>query len=321
MIRAIRKYLLGVSSENVNLDVRNFNYRDEQIRKHLETIGLTFLKGYHAYLENLSIENFPEQIKDVPKVYKGFAYEGLAMSMAIMDFMMPWRSSQLCPFMEEEGNDHIYMLHVGAGWGMARVFGKPEQLIQKYHPLYRWLAIDGYGFHQAYFYTEKYVNKRQKPKKISQEALPVFYQGLGRCLWFIEGAQPKRILERIQTFPAEWHADLWSGIGLAATYACGVDKETIRLLRKLSGRYLINLGSGAAFAAKARSRAKNVTDETVFACKIITGKRVEELGEITEEAKPKLKNLTGNVTSYLNWKSAIGTLIYEPQITSISLAK
>ncbi len=52
MFKVLRKYLLGVSSKNVRVEVRNFSVSENAVKTHLENIGLYFLKGYHTYLEN-----------------------------------------------------------------------------------------------------------------------------------------------------------------------------------------------------------------------------------------------------------------------------
>ena len=52
------------------------------------------------------------------------------------------------------GDEHVYMAYVGVGWAMARL---PRVLWSRLYapdPLLRWLVLDGYGFHQAYFRTD-----------------------------------------------------------------------------------------------------------------------------------------------------------------------
>src|SRR3712207_8380154 len=59
-------------------------------------------------------------------------------------------------------------------------------------------------------------------------------QGLGRSLWFVQGADVRRIPATVNAFPAERRPDLWSGLGLACGYAGGrtraeVDRKSTRL--------------------------------------------------------------------------------------------
>ena len=128
-----------------------------------------------------------------------------------------------------DGDAHWYMMHVGAGWAVARLPWARrnfERAMRRYHPLYRWLMLDGYGFHEGFFYTERVRStRRMPPRRLSHHAARVFDQGLGRSMWFSQGADPERIVRVIRALPVNRQADLWSGVGLAASYAGGVDRN------------------------------------------------------------------------------------------------
>ena len=171
-------------------------------------------------------------------------------------------------------------------------------------PLIGWLALDGYGFHQGYFYWRKYIEEIAIPKGLSGYSLRVFDQGLGRSLWFVCGADVKRITEVIKNFPSNRQADLWSGIGLACTYAGGVGEETIQALVTSAGSYLPQLAQGSAFAAKARQRAGNLNSHTEMACQIIWGISAEEAAEITDRSLEDLPN-NGQLPTYEIWRQRI----------------
>jgi hypothetical protein len=52
------------------------------------------------------------------------------------------------------------MAHVGIGWAIARLpwlRRRIEQPLNRLDSLLRWLAVDGYGFHEGYFYWPDYV--------------------------------------------------------------------------------------------------------------------------------------------------------------------
>src|SRR5207249_3735899 len=70
-------------------------------------------------------------------------------------------------------------------------------------------------------------------------------------------------------FSAERQADLWSGIGLAAVYAGIAGEEVLENLREAAGERRAELAQGAAFAAKARQRAGNLTPYTDLAAKAL----------------------------------------------------
>jgi hypothetical protein len=134
-----------------------------------------------------------------------------------------------------------------------------------------WLTVDGYGFHEGYFHARHYVEQQAVHRRLSGYAHRVFDQGLGRSLWFVDGADVARIPKTIATFPPSRHADLWSGVGLACSYAGGVAQAAIEDLRQAAGPYLPHLAQGAVFAASARQRAGNPAPQTDLACNILCG--------------------------------------------------
>jgi hypothetical protein len=99
----------------------------------------------------------------------------------------------------------------------------------------------------------------------------VFDQGLGRALWFVVGGSVSEAIRSIGSFPDDRQADLWSGLGLACTYAGGISGNGLQTLLKGSGRYLGHVRQGASFAAKARLRAGNLVPQTEEACQALCG--------------------------------------------------
>jgi Protein of unknown function (DUF1702) len=64
---------------------------------------------------------------------------------------------------------------------------------------------------------------------------------------------------------------MWSGVGLAATYAGLASESVLRDLCDFAGPLWPQLAQGAAFAAKARQRAGNLTPYTELAAKVLCG--------------------------------------------------
>ena len=94
------------------------------------------------------------------------------------------------------------------------------------------------------------------------------------------GTQVGRIAEVIDSFDVSRRGDLWSGSGLAATYAGGGDAENLFAMCEAAGTHLRAVAQGAAFAAKARQRAGNPTENMHETCithlPSIRGARIEE---------------------------------------------
>jgi len=53
-------------------------------------------------------------------------------------------------------------------------------------------------------------------------------QGIGRAMWFVGGTDVELVATMIDKFPDHRRADLYSGAGLAATYAGGAHEQELR---------------------------------------------------------------------------------------------
>ena len=273
------------------------------MRSRLEQVGASFLGGYHAALEHSVSQQLIDELETIQAELRGFAYEGAAMGLALLDLFTPWQNSRLGQFLKGSGNSHTYMVHVGVGWIWARtpgLFANSKGL----DPLLRWLAFDGWGFHDGFFHGAKYLRGHPAPKRLKGYERRVFDQGLGRSLWFINGGRPERISASIQNLAPERHGDLWGGVGLAATYAGIVSAATLGDLRERCGQHWPQLAQGAAFAAKARQRAGNISDYTNLAVDCLCGVSVSEAAQLCDRT---LENLpaTGPQPPYEVWRERI----------------
>jgi hypothetical protein len=267
-------------------------------------VGAVFLAGYHAALEHDDNETLARELKAMESEWRGFAFEGAAMGLALLDRLTPWRRTRIKNFLHEAGDAHAYMVHVGIGWVWARMPFGFRRAQKKLDPLLGWLAFDGWGFHEGFFHWPKYIAGQPPPKKLKGYERRVFDQGLGRSFWFVNGGNIGLIAQTIANFSADRQADLWSGIGLAATYAGIVSEASLGELREMAGERQPQLAQGAAFAAKARQRAGNLTDYTSVATRILCGLSAENAARITDAA---LENLPADsdVPAYETWRRRI----------------
>jgi enediyne biosynthesis protein E3 len=280
----LRRRLFGISIEETSFARRGFRGGDQRIRQRLEQIGRTFLHGYHAALEEDRPDRLASALDPIELDLRGFAFEGAGMGLYLLDLLTPWRRDRLSRFLSGPGEPHAYMVHVGAGWALAQLRRRGDHALAQFDPLLGWLAIDGYGFHQGYFHWPDSVDRHLVPGRISGYAHRVFDQGLGRSLWFVEGAEIARITETIARFPRSRHADLWSGVGLACAYAGGVPAEAIDILIVNAGPNHPHFAQGVAFAAKARERAGNPGSHTDLACRNVCGMTAREAARLTDHA-------------------------------------
>jgi hypothetical protein len=310
-----KNLLLGIPAIETTFERRGFSQGSLQARRHLEKVGQAFLHGYHSALNAPAAVTLESQIDILDSDFSGFAYEGAAMALAILDWLTPWQEGRFQAFLKAAGSRHVYMAHVGFGWAAARLHRPLERLLPAFNNLMRWLVADGYGFHEGFFHWKRYVGQCESPQ-VEGYARRAFDQGLGRSLWFIDGADTQRIPFTIGGFPVSRRADLWSGIGLACAYAGGVDGEAIQVLAAASENYRPQLAQGAAFAAKARQLAGNPAAHTELACQIICNVSAEDAAQITDAA---LMDLPGEAAqpAYEVWRHRIQTCCAE--LTGVAL--
>jgi enediyne biosynthesis protein E3 len=300
---ALRR-IFGISPRETTFARRGFRGSGPEVRRRLEGIGSTFLQGYHAALEEGQPESLALRLGSVESELRGFAFEGAAMGLALLDFLTPWRGHRLRTFLEGPGAAHSYMMHVGAGWLPARLGLGVDRIMRPLDPLLRWLVVDGYGFHEGYFRHRSSVSRQAVPVTLDGYARRVYDQGLGRSLWFVEGAEIDRIAVTIASFSTLRQADLWSGIGLACAYAGGRDRASVEAVQIASGSHRGHVALGAAFAAKARQKAGNLASHTEDACRVLCAMSADEAAVLTDDCLDGLAD-QGDLPAYEVWRARL----------------
>jgi hypothetical protein len=275
----LRLGFLGISPEEASFRRRNFAGAAPAPRRRLEQVGRTFVVGYRAGLAETRPDRLADVLGRVAQEDRGFAFEGAAMAYALLDALRPFRGSLLSRLAAGPGRAHVYMVHVGAGWALARLRRGPAA-IRRLDPLLGWLALDGAGFHEGYFHPRATVLAGRRPRGYSGYAGRAFDQGLGRSLWFVHGADPERVVGAIGRLAIHRRADLWSGVGLAATYAGGADLAGLRKLVGRADAHRHHLAQGAVFAAAARECAGNPATHSDLACRTFAGLPAREAGAL-----------------------------------------
>lgn len=288
MIGWLRLSLLGIDPIEVTFRRRGFRASSPEIRVHLETIGMTFLHGYHTALAEAETCRIGTLLNGVDVPLKGFAFEGAAMALALLDGLGMSSGVRLRCFAQGSGAPHRYMVHVGAGWALARLPWSVRRSLLRMDPLLCWLAIDGYGFHEGFFHSMRLASGPPAPRCISGYGRRAFDQGVGRSLWFVHGADALSIAKAIAAFDVDRHADLWSGVGLAACYAGGGGITALDALVSQARGHLDHLAQGAAFAAAARCTAENLTDDSARACERLCRAAPARVAALVETERPAL---------------------------------
>lgn len=307
----ICRLVFGISEQEATFARRGFKGTDPEAQQHLESMARTFIYGYNIAISTSNIDRMSLQLQQLKQETQGFAFEGAAMGLAILDYVSPWRQ-RFQTYLAGPGNPHIYMAHVGIGWTFARLPGQYKRVFHRLDPLLRWLALDGYGFHEGFFSWSRTLQHHFVPVQLKGYAIRAFDQGVGRSLWFVHGADGHAICRTIATFPIERQADLWSGVGLACAYAGG-RSECFSILLHAVGPYFSHFAQGVAFAVKARQRAKNASANTELACQTFCGLSSDAAAALTDTALcdlPKRQNLP----AYELWRQRIQSYFIAPPI-------
>ncbi len=306
--RRVARLLFGIAPGETSFERRGFRWDSEAVRQRLEGVAGRFVEGYHAALEEASIDSLAVRLGAIPAEVSGFAYEGAGMALALLDAMTPWRSrKRIDAFLGGPGDPHNYLVHVGAGWILARLPLSPERLLTGLEPVLGWLALDGYGFHEGFFHPERTVRRHEVPAKVRGYARHAFDQGIGRSLWFVEGAGPQRLHGTISSFPADRQGDVWSGTGLACAYAGGRDRAAVEELLRHAGEHAPQFAQGIAFAAEARRQAGNLAPQTALACDVVWKLDAEQVARLAVEAGEDLPPVPADTAepAYEVWRRRI----------------
>ncbi|WP_157547981.1 DUF1702 family protein [Nonomuraea candida] len=310
MLRSLRRRILTPDVAETKLAVRGFHVKDENSRELLEKIGEVFLTGYAYAVESRTAAEAEERLERIPERFRGFAYEGAGMGAAVLDCVTPGGLRRVRDLLNGRGSRHNYMIYIGVGWAMARL---PKFLWPKstgLDPLLLWLVHDGYGFHQAYFHTERYVHRQERETGFGWPAGQEAYaqraidQGIGRALWFVAGTDVEQVVTLIERFPEDRHADLYAGVGLASTYANGATDEELLELRHRAGPHFPRLAQGSAFAAEARIRAGLLVPHTGRATQILCGTTAEHASDVCLQTIPGSSS-PGELPAYEIWRQRI----------------
>lgn len=256
------------------------------LRPGLERIIERFLDGYHLALASLGTTQLARRLDaEIELERRGFAFEGAGMYLAIADSLVPWRRVRLPEFMAHAGSGHDYIIAIGVGFATARLpwlRARSEGFAARLGPGLAGLVLDGFGFHEGFFQTRSTVERQQRPPRLDGLAARCFDMGVGRALWFVEGASAARIGATIGTFSPARQADLWAGVGLACAYAgsayADLDRyaAALRRLRHQAGPHAADLGLGVVFAAETRRKAGNPSPWTSRACETLLAMSFED---------------------------------------------
>lgn len=307
LARSVRRMIFGLAPDEASFAKRGFRGAGEPAQARVEQIGATFVHAYNAVLDAPEPESLLPVLDALEPDLRGFAYEGAAMSLALLETLAPWGGPRVKRFLEAGAHRYTHLVHVGVGWAWARLRTGIPRGLAKLDPMLGWLAVDGLGFHEGFFHAARYVEARQPPR-LKGYAARAFDQGLGRSLWFVEGAGVERIIARLASFPEARLPDMWAGVGLACAYAGGVERSALVRLREASGPYLPQLRQGVVFATGARTHSGNLAPQTELACDVIWERPAPFVSAVSDRALQELGPETDDEPRFESWRRAIHRL-------------
>lgn len=311
ILGSIRGLVLAPSLEDVSFAGRGFALTPTPATDRLEAVPQAVVCGFEWAIAAPDLTDVERRLRLVDEEQRGFAYEGATMAYTILDTVRGNRTREL---LSGAGEKHILLAYIGIGFAMARL-PRPlwrkvlPDLTSRYHPTMSWLAVDGYGFDRAYFDTERWVGRQEIPAAYPWQGSSEYFpravdQGIGRALWFISGAEPDKVCAAVRRFARGRQADLWSGVGLAATFAGGCPPEGLARLRKSAGDHWTEVALGSVFAVKARTYAGFVPEHTVLANEQLTGLSIEGASALADRTEVGPDG-SGPLPQYEIWRRRI----------------
>ncbi len=227
----------------------------------IERIKSIFLETQLFYADHNNINKLYLYLKKFETEFISVGYESASMAIALKDF--------------EENNDllrwkvfaggtklHKAQVYIGLGWAIAKRNIIFSSIIDHLDPKLYYRVADGCGYYDGSFKQRQTVINQHTPVYLPATALAVYYQGVGRSLWYTSNADIITVIKKIKSFPYSRRAALWRGIGVAVAYVGGCDDIYLKSIFEHAGNDGMQLASGAALAAKSRIDANTMTRDT-----------------------------------------------------------
>jgi hypothetical protein len=226
-----------------------------------------------AYCENTDSE------------FRSIAYEAASMQIGLRDFAASNQLQNWKHFADELAKPHAAQIYAGLGWAVAQEVLESEHITEDFPPLLRYRVADGCGYYDGTFRNRQTVRMKAVPTYISEKALPAYYQGLGRSLWYISKGDAVKTNELLLGFPTTRHGAIWRGVGIAVAYVGGCDEATLNELKTFSGNFLRQLKCGVALAARSRVQAGSLTEDAELCSRIVCNCSAAEATQLTVDAE------------------------------------
>ena len=291
-----------VRHRDVGFRVRGFPPCDADVRDHLEARAHAFVTGAHAFGRH-SDQPHEALAEAVEPELRGFAYEGAGMVAAVADLLKLGRGQHLHRLLSQSGQNYRHLVHVGAGWALSVARWPRPTALRHSDPLLRWLALDGRGFHRAYFTPQ--LTLAALHRLDDNDATQLHAAGVGRALWFTRGADIPKIAVDIAMAPPFLQFSMWSGVGLAACYAGRPGAVDGAELVALAGPASPHVGQGVVFALAARAAHGLPSDMARRRIAAHVGVCADEAAVLADRTCADLMEAGASVTAMITWRARL----------------
>ena len=186
-----------------------------KIGQRLSDARAAFAQGFRQAL-SVAPAMLPRILQDEPCQRRGFALEGAAMALVLMDEFSAAPQKLLGALLSGRSAGEHTLGAIGVGWASAHLGRSADWLPPGLHPRYRPAVADGYGFHQGFFHAHRFAG-RGFPTGKGELSIP-YDIGLGRALWFVHSGRAEPIVHSIGRMPSDRRAQLWRGVGTACAF-------------------------------------------------------------------------------------------------------
>jgi len=195
------------------------------IARLLAAARTAFSRGFRQAL-NAPPDALPLLLNE-PVQTRGFALEGAAMALVMMDELSSARLRLLATLLTGRSEAEQTLCAIGVGWAGARLGRSSAWMPPELDHRYMHAVADGYGFHQGFFHSHRFTG-RGFPKAKS-ELNDAYDIGLGRALWFVHLGRVKPVAGDIGKMPPDRRMQLWRGVGTACAFTGSSEYATAQL--------------------------------------------------------------------------------------------
>jgi Protein of unknown function (DUF1702) len=230
--------------------------------QNLERIKSVFLDTQLFYAKHDDISELTGYLEKIEPAFRSIGYESASMAIALAGLQKDMGLDEWLSYAKGPARAHTAQVYIGLGWAIAKLNLPFLSVVEKIETRFYHRVADGCGYYDGTFRHRQTVLNQQLPVYLPADALPIYYQGVGRSLWYSSNADITRVRSKVKSFLPISHADLWRGIGIAVSYVGGCDNDSLKTLLEYAATNSDQLACGAALVARSRMQANAMTTDT-----------------------------------------------------------